>query len=177
MSYSNFYNSIVAQDIMLKAATSSPHTTPKPQMINLHTSPGGDVDTVLASGAILKIITGQHPKWTRARYAMAGFKLREGQLLGCRVSLRNLYMWNFLFKLVNISWTQNREYNGISIRQMDMHGQFSVGCKDLLIFPELENVWDIVPNVDGLDINFISSTKSRKLNVCLWSGLQIPVKT
>lgn len=176
MTSNNFYKSIVAQDLMLKAYTSSPHKTPRPVMINLHTSPGGNVDTVLASGGILTIISGQYPKWTRAHAAMAGFKLREGQLLGCRVSLRNLYMWNFLNKLINISWTQNREYNGIYFNQLDRNGQFSVGCKDLLIFPELEYVWDIVPNVDGLDINFVSSHKLRKINLCLWSALQIPVK-
>ncbi len=177
MTYNNFYKAIVAQDIMLKAHTSSPHDTPRLSMIHVHTSPGGSVDTVLASGGILTLISGQHPKWTRAHAAMAGFKLRENQLLGCRVSLRNLYMWNFLSKLINISWTQNREYTGIYNNQLDRDGQFSVGCKDLLVFPELEHVWDIVPNVDGLDINFVSSHKSKLVNQCLWSALQIPVKT
>lgn len=162
---------------MLKVNTSSPHNTPRLSIIHVHTSPGGSVDTVLASGGILMLISGQHPKWTRARAAMAGFKLREGQLLGCHVSLRNLNMWNFLSKLINISWTQNREYTGIYYNQLDKYGQFSVGCKDLLIFPELENVWDIVLNVDGLDINFASSHKSKYINQCLWSALQIPVKT
>lgn len=177
MTYNKFFISIVAQDIILKAYTSSPHKIPRLKIINLHTSPGGDVDTVLASGGILMIISGQYPQWTRAHAAMAGFKLREGQLLGSRVSLRNSYMWNFLEKLLTISWTQSREYTGIHMNQIDIHGQFSVGCNDLLIFPELEYIWDIVSNVDGLDINFVSSHKQRRINSCLWSALNIPVKT
>ena len=177
MNYNKYYNSIVSQDMMLKAHTSSPHTTPKPVLINLHTSPGGDTDVVLASGGILTMISGQRPQWTRARAAMAGFKLREGQLLGCKVSLRNLYMWNFLQKLVDIAWVQNREYTGINIKSFDIHGQFSVGCKDLLMFPELKHLWDMIPGVDGLDMNFVTSNNSRPINICLWSALQIPVKT
>lgn len=176
MTYNKYYNSIVAQDMMLKAHTASPHTTPKPTLIHLHTSPGGDINVVLASGSILTMISGQRPKWTRARAAMAGFKLREGQLLGCKVSLRNLYMWNFLQKLVDISWVQNREYTGIHMSSFDTHGQFSIGCKDLLMFPELKHLWDIVPGVDGLNINFLSSSSSRSINICLWSALQLPVK-
>ena len=61
MTYNKYYNSIVSQDMMLKAQTSSPHNTPKPVLINLHTSPGGDLDTVLASGGILTMISGQRP--------------------------------------------------------------------------------------------------------------------
>jgi large subunit ribosomal protein L5 len=176
VTYNKYYNNIVAQDIMLKTNTSSLHTTSKPVLIHLHTSPGGETNIVLASGAVLTIISGQHPKWTRARAAMAGFKLREGQLLGCKVSLRNSYMWNFLQKLVDISWVQNREYIGINKNKFDSLGQFSTGCKDLLIFPELKHLWDIVPGVDGLDINFVASSSSRDANICLWSALQIPVK-
>jgi large subunit ribosomal protein L5 len=176
VTYNKYYNSIVAQDMMLKAQTSSPHNTPKPVLINLHTSPGGYLDTVLASGGILTMISGQRPQWTRARAAMAGFKLREGQLLGCKVSLRNLYMWNFLHKLVDISWVQNREFIGINTKSFDINGQFSIGCKDLLMFPELKHLWDMVPGVDGLDINFSSSSLSKPINICLWSALQIPVK-
>jgi large subunit ribosomal protein L5 len=177
VTYNKYYNSVVAQDMMLKAQTSSPHNTPKPVLINLHTSPGGDLDTVLASGGILTMISGQRPQWTRAHAAMAGFKLREGQLLGCKVSLRNLYMWNFLQKLVDISWAQNREFRGINTKSFDMNGQFSTGCKDLLMFPELKHLWDMVPGVDGLDMNFSSSSLSRSINICLWSALQIPVKS
>ena len=176
VTYSTYYTAQVTQDMMLKAHTSSPHTTPKPRMIHLHTSPGGDMNTVVASAGLMTLMSGQHPQWTRARAAMAGFKLREHQLLGCRVSLRHHAMWNFLHKLIDIVWTQHREFSGISAHSMNTQGQWSIGTRDIVLFPEIEQVWDMVPGVDGMDMNFVSSSSSHAMNMCLWSALQVPVK-
>lgn len=177
MTSATYYTTVVAQDMMYKGYTHTPHTTPYPHCIHVHTTPGTNMDHVVASGALVMCITGQSPQWTRARQAMAGFRLRQDQLLGCRVTLRHHMMWNFLHKVVHMAWTRQRDYRGLPMTSMNALGHWSIGVGDVFMYPEVECLWDYIPGVQGLDMSFVCSPTSPPLAACLWSALAIPVKT
>lgn len=170
------YKNIISSDILLKCNLSSIHNIPKVTSVHLHTSPGGNPEQVIASGLCLILLSGQRPGWTRAHRAIAGFKLRKDQLLGCRVSIHKSRLWNLLPKLLDLAFTRRRDYIGLSLQSMNSYGQWGFGCKDLLMFPELEHLWQYTTGVGGLDINFNCTSTDPKISLLFWSGLQIPVK-
>ena len=103
-------------------------------------------------------ITGQKPVITKARKSIAGFKLREGQSIGCKVTLRGDAMYNFLDKLISISLPRVRDFRGLSRKAFDGRGNYTIGIKEQLIFPEIE--YDKIDKVRGMDINFVTTAKT-----------------
>ena len=122
----------------------------------------------------LKIITGQQPVVTKSKKAIAGFKLREGQGIGCKVTLRGENMYNFLDKLVTIGLPRVRDFRGVSPKAFDGRGNYTLGIKEQLIFPEIE--FDTVVKVRGMDIVFVTTAKSNEEAYDLLSGLGIPFR-
>ncbi|MEQ8790035.1 MAG: 50S ribosomal protein L5 [Pirellulaceae bacterium] len=103
-------------------------------------------------------ITGQKPIITRARKAIAGFRLREGMAIGCKVTLRRARMWEFFDRLVSIALPRVRDFRGISTKAFDGHGNYSLGLSEQLVFPELNP--DKFTRVQGMNISFVTTTDS-----------------
>ena len=106
----------------------------------------------------LQIIAGQHPVITRAKKSIAAFKLREGMPIGCMVTLRRIRMYDFFYKLVNVALPRVRDFRGISDQAFDGRGNYSLGIKEQIIFPEIE--FDKIDKIKGLNISVVTSAKT-----------------
>lgn len=106
----------------------------------------------------LGIITGQKPVPTKAKKSIAGFKIREGQEIGCKVTLRADKMYDFAFKLFNVALPRVRDFKGLSPNSFDGRGNYSMGVKEQLIFPEIE--YDKIDKLRGMDIIFVTTAKT-----------------
>lgn len=106
----------------------------------------------------LGIITGQKPVLTRARKSIANFKLREGNPIGCRVTLRKQRMYDFAYRLLNIALPRVRDFKGVSPRGFDGRGNFTIGIREQLIFPEIN--YDNVEKIKGMNITIVTSAKT-----------------
>ena len=106
----------------------------------------------------LSQITGQKPMVTKARKSIAAFKLREGANIGCKVTLRSEKMYEFVYKLFNVALPRVRDFRGVSANSFDGRGNYSMGIKEQLIFPEIE--YDKVDKLRGMDIIFVTTAKS-----------------
>ena len=122
----------------------------------------------------LALITGQKPVITKAKKSIATFKLREGEPIGCKVTLRGEKMYNFLDKLISITLPRVREFRGISNKVFDGRGNYTLGIKEQLIFPEIE--FDTVVKVRGMDIVFVTTANTNEEAFDLLSGLGIPFR-
>ena len=122
----------------------------------------------------LEVITGQKPVATRAKKAIAGFKVREGQAIGCKVTLRGENMYNFLDKLISITLPRVRDFRGISSKAFDGRGNYTLGLTEQLIFSEIE--YDNVVKVRGMDIVFVTTAKTNEEAYDLLKGFGMPFK-
>lgn len=127
-----------------------------------------------AAMADLKTITGQAPVATKAKKSIAGFKLRQGQAIGCKVTLRGRKMYNFLDKLISITLPRVRDFRGISKKAFDGRGNYTLGLTEQLIFPEIE--YDSVVKVRGMDIVFVTTAKTNEEAYDLLKGFGMPFK-
>ena len=127
-----------------------------------------------AAVADLEIITGQKPVITKSKKAIAGFKLREGQGIGCKVTLRGEKMYNFLDKLVSITLPRVRDFRGISNKSFDGRGNYTLGLTEQLIFSEIE--YDKVVKVRGMDIVFVTTANTNEEAHSLLKGFGMPFK-
>lgn len=127
-----------------------------------------------AAVADLTVITGQKPVVTKAKKAIAGFKIREGQAIGCKVTLRGENMYNFLDKLVSITLPRVRDFRGISNKSFDGRGNYTLGLTEQLIFSEIE--YDNVVKVRGMDIVFVTTANTNEEAHDLLKGFGMPFK-
>ena len=122
----------------------------------------------------LELITGQKPVVTKARKSIAGFHVREGQSIGCKVTLRGENMYNFLDKLVTIGLPRVRDFRGVSPKAFDGRGNYTLGIKEQLIFSEIE--YDNVVKVRGMDIVLVTTAKNDAEALDLLDELGIPFR-
>lgn len=122
----------------------------------------------------LSIITGQKPVVTKARKSIAAFKIREGVNVGCKVTLRSEKMYEFAYKFFNVALPRVRDFGGVSANSFDGRGNYSMGIKEQLIFPEIE--YDKVDKLRGMDIIFVTTAKSDEEAKELLSLLGMPFK-
>jgi len=122
----------------------------------------------------LQIIAGQHPVITRAKKSIAAFKLREGMPIGCMVTLRRIRMYDFFYKLVNVALPRVRDFRGISGQAFDGRGNYSLGIKEQIIFPEIE--FDKIDKIKGLNISVVTSAKTDEEGKELLRLLGMPFK-
>ncbi len=108
----------------------------------------------------LRTIAGQQPVVTRARKSIAAFKLREGMPIGCMVTLRRKRMYDFYYKLVNIALPRVRDFRGLTAKAMDGHGNYSLGIKEHIIFPEID--YDKIDRIKGLNISIVTTANTDK---------------
>ena len=124
-----------------------------------------------ATGELTQI-TGQKPVVTRAKKSVASFKLREGQAIGCKVTLRGIRMWDFLDKLISIALPRVRDFRGVSKNAFDGRGNYTLGVKEQLIFPEID--YDKVGKVRGMDVVIVTTAKSDEEAYTLLDLLGMP---
>ena len=122
----------------------------------------------------LTLIAGQKPVVTKAKKSIAGFHVREGQSIGCKVTLRGDAMYNFMDKLISIALPRVRDFRGISSKAFDGRGNYTLGIKEQLIFSELE--YDNIVKVRGMDIVFVTTAKSNEESYDLLSELGMPFR-
>ena len=106
----------------------------------------------------LKAISGQQPVITRAKKSIAAFKLRAGMPIGCMVTLRRKQMWDFLYKLVNIALARVRDFRGVSPRAFDGRGNYSLGIREHIIFPEID--YDKIDRIKGLNVSVVTTARN-----------------
>ena len=134
-------------------------------------------DAKILDGAIadMRVITGQQPMVTRARKSIAGFHIREGQAIGCKVTLRGDRMWEFLDRLLATALPRVRDFRGLSRQSFDSHGNYSLGITEQLIFPEIE--YDKIDRTRGMDITVVTSAKNDENALALLKALGFPFKS
>lgn len=123
----------------------------------------------------LSIITGQKPIITKAKKSIAAFKIREGANIGCKVTLRSEKMYEFAYKLFNVAMPRIRDFRGVSDKSFDGKGNYSMGIKEQLIFPEIE--YDKIDKLRGMDIIFVTTAKNDEEAKELLTLLGMPFKS
>ncbi len=124
--------------------------------------------------ADMRIITGQQPCVTRAKKSIAGFHVREGQPIGCKVTLRGDRMWEFLDRLLATALPRVRDFRGLSRKSFDGRGNYTTGITEQLIFPEID--YDRIDRTRGMDITFVTTAESNENAFALLSALGFPFK-
>jgi large subunit ribosomal protein L5 len=127
-----------------------------------------------AATADLATITGQKPAVTKAKKSVATFKVRDGQAIGCKVTLRGARMYEFLDRLVNIAIPRIRDFRGISSRSFDGRGNYSLGVKEQIIFPEIQ--YDQIDQIRGMDITISTSARDDKHGRALLEAFNFPFR-
>lgn len=133
-------------------------------------------DSKLLDAAIadLRVITGQQPCVTRAKKSIAGFHVREGQAIGCKVTLRGDRMWEFLDRLLATALPRVRDFRGLSRKSFDGRGNYTMGVTEQLIFPEID--YDKIDRTRGMDITFVTTAEKNEDAFALLSALGFPFK-
>jgi len=131
-----------------------------------------DSKKIQAAAAEMAAITGQKPVLTKARKAIANFKLREGQPVGCKVTLRREHMYEFLDRLINIALPRVRDFRGVSGKSFDGRGNYALGLKEQFIFPEID--YDKVDAARGMDIIICTTAKTDEEAKALLAGFRMP---
>jgi large subunit ribosomal protein L5 len=122
--------------------------------------------------ATVRMIAGQQPVITKARKSISNFKVRAGMKIGCMVTLRNHVMWHFLDKLLNVVLPRVRDFQGISVKNFDGRGNYNLGLKDQLIFPEI--IFDEVEMLKGMQITIVTTAKDNVEGAHLLAALGMP---
>ena len=171
------YNKEIIPSLKEKYGYKSVMETPKLDKIVVNMGVGDATsNSKLLEAAMndLEAITGQKPVATRAKKAIAGFKVREGQAIGCKVTLRGENMYNFLDKLIRITLPRVRDFRGISSKAFDGRGNYTLGLTEQLMFSEIE--YDNVVKVRGMDIVFVTTAKTNEEAYDLLKGFGMPFK-
>jgi len=159
--FKELYNDKIVKSLMDEYKYNTVMEVPKLEKIVINMGIGdGASDSKFLDAAVkdLTAIAGQKPVVTKARKSIAGFHLREGQSIGAKVTLRGENMYNFLEKLVKIALPRVRDFRGVSSRSFDGNGNYTLGVKEQLIFPEIE--YDEVLKIRGMDIVFVTTAKT-----------------
>jgi large subunit ribosomal protein L5 len=151
---------------------------PRPVKVVVNMGVGEAVrEARLLDGAVrdLAQITGQRPLVTKARRSIAGFKIREGQSIGAKVTLRGDRMWEFLDRLVAIALPRIRDFRGLAPKGFDGHGNFTFGLTEQLVFPEID--YDKIEKIRGMDITVVTSAQTDDQGRALLTALGFPFRT
>jgi large subunit ribosomal protein L5 len=175
--YKKLYEETIVPELTKEFNYSSKMQVPRLEkiVVNIGVGDGAhDEKFVEAAAKELAQITGQHPVITKAKKSIAGFKIREGNTIGTKVTLRGENMYQFLEKLVKIVLPGVRDFNGVSPKSFDGKGNYTLGLKDQLVFPEI--VYDDVIKVRGMDIVFVTTAKTNEEALKLLSGFGMPFR-
>ena len=171
------YDSVVRKQLTEEFGYTNPMEVPKLEKIVINMGVGeaaGDQKKLDAAVGDLTLISGQKPVKTKAKKAIAGFKIREQQPIGCMVTLRGVQMYEFLDRFVTVALPRVRDFRGISGRAFDGRGNYNIGVKEQIIFPEIE--YDKVDALRGLNISITTTAKSDEECKALLTAFRFPFK-
>ncbi len=169
------YQEQVIPALMKEFGYKNSHQVPRLEKIALNVSMGEAIQNIkVLDGAVaeLKAISGQKPVITRARKDISNFKLRKGVPIGCMVTLRRERMYEFLDRLIHVSLPQVRDFRGLSVRSFQGHGDYSLGIREQIIFPEIDV--DSVEKVHGLTVSIVTTARTDEEGKALLTQLGMP---
>ena len=169
------YNNEVVPALIKEFGYTTPMQAPKFEKIVINIGVGDATTNSKAlddAVAELATITGQHPVVTKAKKSIATFKVRQGQAIGCKVTLRGTRMYEFYDKLVSISLPRVRDFRGVSKNAFDGHGNYTLGVKEQLIFPEID--YDKVSKIRGMDVVIVTTANTDKEAFALLREMGMP---
>jgi len=172
------YKSVVVDALMKKFGYKSVMQVPKITKITLNMGLGeavGDKKIIEKACEDLTAISGQKPVVTKARKSIAGFKIRDGYPIGAKVTLRGERMWDFLERLVTIAIPRIRDFRGLNPKSFDGRGNYSMGVKEQIIFPEID--YDKVDKVRGMDITITTTAETDEEARELLNAFNFPLKS
>ena len=172
------YRDKVVPELMKKFNFKNVMQAPKLQKININVGVGAataDAKLIETTVKEIEAITGQKPAVVKAKKSVSNFKLREGVNIGVKLTLRNARMYEFLERFINISIPRIRDFKGLSDKSFDGRGNYSIGIKEQIIFPEI-NV-DNVNRISGMDLTFVTSAKTDEESFELLKGFGLPFIT
>ena len=171
------YNEEIAPALLKKFGYKSVMQIPKLEKVIVNVGCGEAKDNAKIIDNVIRdisAITGQRPVATVARKSVANFKVREGQTVGAKVTLRGDRMWEFLDRLFNVALPRVRDFRGINPNSFDGRGNYALGLKEQLIFPEIE--YDKVDAIRGMDITFVTTAGDNERALALLTALGFPFK-
>ena len=173
----DYYRDQVVNELKDKFGYKSVMQVPRVEKITLNMGVGEALtDKKLLDNAVadLTAISGQKPLITKARKSVAGFKIRQGYPIGCKVTLRGERMWEFFERLIHIAVPRVRDFRGLSAKSFDGRGNYSMGVREQIIFPEID--YDKVDRVRGLDITITTTAKTDEEGQALLAAFNFPFR-
>lgn len=174
----NYYQQIVCYDLLLKQNYTTIMELPNMNKINLNTTSHlfvQDKKYLLPAIVALEFITGQKIKYTSAKKSIATFKIRQNQVLGCKITLRKKSMYNFLSKILLIIAPRVRDFSALIKKNFNNERILTLGIKNFMIFPELENHFELFETCKGLNITFGVTAKKSNDAFLLYSAFRFPL--
>ena len=171
------YRNEIVRKMMKEFSYSNPMQVPRLERVVINVGMGEAIQNVKLLDSVvaeLALITGQKPVVTRAKKAIAGFKVRQGMPIGAKVSLRGPRMYEFLDRLLNIGLPRIRDFRGVSPKAFDGRGNFTLGLKEQLTFPEIK--YDDVASIHGMDITIVTSAQRNDEAKSLLAHLGMPFR-
>lgn len=172
------YREQVVPALMKEFGYKNPMQVPRLERIVLNVGMGEAIQNVKlleSATAELGVISGQRPVVTKAKKAIAGFKLRQGMPIGAKVTLRSHHMYEFLDRLVSVALPRIRDFRGVSPKAFDGRGNYTLGLKEQLIFPEIK--YDSVASIHGMDITIVTTARTNDEGKALLRHLGMPFRT
>ena len=171
------YKNQIQQELKSKLGLKNIFEVPKIKKIVVNIGVGeaaSDSKKIESATSDLTTITGQKPVVTKAKKSIAGFKLRKGVNIGCKVTLRKDRMYEFLDRLIYIALPRVRDFKGLSKKSFDKSGNYSIGIKEQIIFPEIN--YDKIDKVRGMDVSIVTSTRNNNHAFELLKGFNLPFR-
>lgn len=175
--FKKLYNDQIKNDLMKEFKYESAMQIPKLEKIVINMGVGeGSQDEKFVEAALrdLELIAGQKPVVTKAKKSISGFKIREGMSIGAKVTLRGENMYNFFEKLVKVAIPRIRDFRGLNNKAYDGKGNYTLGVKEQLIFPEID--YDNILKIRGMDIVFVTTAKTNEEAHALLSAFGMPFR-
>ncbi|HBK76172.1 MAG TPA: 50S ribosomal protein L5 [Gammaproteobacteria bacterium] len=173
----SYYQDTLVPSLMEKFGYQSVMQVPRITKITLNMGVGEALvnkNAMESAVADLSAISGQKPIITKARKSVANFKVREGWSVGCKVTLRRERMYEFLDRLISVAFPRARDFRGLSPRSFDGRGNYSLGLKEQIVFPEVD--YDKVDAIRGLDVTITTSARTDKESEALLRGFNFPLR-
>jgi large subunit ribosomal protein L5 len=172
-----YYNKTVRERLSKQFELTNPHQVPGLEKIVLNVGLGEAIKQPKLLDKVVEelgVITGQRPVRKKAKKSIANFGLREGQEIGASVTLRGARMWEFLDRFISVTVPRIRDFRGLSTRSFDGRGNYSLGVKEQMIFPEIN--YDMVDQIHGMDITFVTTTTRDDYAYALLRELGMPFR-
>ena len=172
-----FYKDKVIPDLKEKLGIKSPMAVPRITKVTLNMGVGeANIDKKALEKAVedLTLISGQKPLITKTRKSVASFKIRDGVPIGCKITLRKNRMYDFIQRLLGVAIPRERDFRGLDTRSFDGQGNYSLGIKEHIIFPEID--YDKIDKIRGMDISITTSAKNDEEGIMLLKAMKFPFK-